>query len=513
MHQFPHPLENAGSLKLLVLDKANFEKFKARKAFSIVSSSDIVAAEKMSLLLPRRELFFVFVNIETQRVYHRLDATFETTEPSATQGSPATDTDEGEVKPIAPMFEKPPSRDFKNVPIFQDDENDHLKKTGWILGPFRIVGKERFLRITSDSPTKDFDLDLYLYADKNRNGKVDGASELVGKSTSPEAREEIWLHLPDDTTYWLYCHGCRVKGKFGLMNLRLSFDWAPKFITEVSPVGWINAPPAEIRAKFATPFGVKPDSVKVLFNDEDVTTRSKISAEGVSFVVLAPFPNRERQRVTIAATDNGGNADVAAFEFRVDRSPPVFHHVVAPTEKAVAIEFPLELAIVSHSPLTRAHYRLNDGDVVAVPLERAMASDFVLHKTSVSVLSLPDGEHKLTLIVANSAGNEATREMRFTVKNPAIAVASVSPADGARVADDRPVIRVNLWSRAEIDAASVRLFLNGEEVTEKVRYIARNKQALFLPPFLKRGKHTVSISFKDTEGNEIENHTTTFAVE
>jgi hypothetical protein len=117
------------------------------------------------------------------------------------------------------------------------------------------------------------------------------------------------------------------------------------------------------------------------------------------------------------------------------------------------------------------------------------------------------------LKAADVAGNETVREMKFTVKNPPIAVASVSPADCAKINDDRPVIRVNLWSRGEIDEASVRMFFDGEDVTAKMRYVAKNKQAVFIPPFLKRGKHSIAISVSDKDGNKVEKHTTTFEVE
>jgi|GEM_PF-885081 len=113
-----------------------------------------------------------------------------------------------------------PTNNFKDQPVFQDPPNP-LDGASWKIGPFKIASGERYLLVTTSSMTNGLDLDIFLYQDKNSNGKPD-EGEQIASSNGPTSSERILMTEPKEGPYILVCQGCTCPPEGGKFNVKLS---------------------------------------------------------------------------------------------------------------------------------------------------------------------------------------------------------------------------------------------------------------------------------------------------
>ncbi len=127
-----------------------------------------------------------------------------------------------ETEPIIIHVE--PTNRFIAQKVYQDDPESDEPSASWIYGPIKVEDTLRFLLIWTEAPEAEgLDLDLFLYYDKNGNGKLDGKKELLKSSTSPFNTERIYVEFPKPGYYWIYAQGCTVENEPSLFNLYTSF--------------------------------------------------------------------------------------------------------------------------------------------------------------------------------------------------------------------------------------------------------------------------------------------------
>ncbi len=114
------------------------------------------------------------------------------------------------------------TNEFKDQLVFQDNPEDSLPSGSWIMH-FFVKEPVRFLLFETEAPkARGLDLDIFLYKDKNGDGKPQ-KKEKVASSTSPTCNERIFISLPEAGEYWFYAQGCTVKTPPQPFNLRTSF--------------------------------------------------------------------------------------------------------------------------------------------------------------------------------------------------------------------------------------------------------------------------------------------------
>ncbi len=129
-------------------------------------------------------------------------------------------------------FEVEPVTVYRGL-VYQDECTSKHPSGSYVFGPFTIRDSLPFifLKVTSDAVGAD--IDIFLFRDKNGNGKLDGMKELVKKSTTPLATERIFIPYPKRGTYWLYVQGCTIPeppAKFKLItSFRLDSEGNVKF--------------------------------------------------------------------------------------------------------------------------------------------------------------------------------------------------------------------------------------------------------------------------------------------
>lgn len=95
---------------------------------------------------------------------------------------------------------------FVNQPVFQDPA-DPLENPSWVLGPFSIPKSQKYLKISTATKSGGLDLDLFLFRDKNGDGKPQG-NEQVAASNGPSSFEKILVNDPEESGWLIVCHGC-----------------------------------------------------------------------------------------------------------------------------------------------------------------------------------------------------------------------------------------------------------------------------------------------------------------
>ncbi len=230
-----------------------------------------------------------------------------------------------------------PATYFAGQVIHQDNPDSPLPRTSWMLGPFTVGENERFLGIEGYSVEPEFDMDMYLYFDRNGNRKIDGDAERAGTSAGPSAVETILLNDPQPGAYWIFCQGWQVKERkdidpwenlrklspgelmlldyadvdrataYALLDVTLSFNYTPSFIIDVEPSQELLVTEPVITGKFRDGFDVDRNSFRVTISGSDITRFVSFDNQGFA-IDLGGYPleaGAEYPVIIKAMTSNG----------------------------------------------------------------------------------------------------------------------------------------------------------------------------------------------------------------
>ncbi len=107
--------------------------------------------------------------------------------------------------------------------VYQDECTSEHPSGSFIYGPFFVTDSIPFIFLKVTSDAYGADIDIFLFRDKNGNGKIDSMKELVKKSTTPLSTEKIFIPYPEKGTYWLYVQGCTIPEPPVKFRLETSF--------------------------------------------------------------------------------------------------------------------------------------------------------------------------------------------------------------------------------------------------------------------------------------------------
>jgi len=94
--------------------------------------------------------------------------------------------------------------------VYQDECTSSHPSGSYVFGPIFVKDSIPFIYFKVTSNAEGADIDIFLFRDKNGNGRIDNMKELVKKSTSPLATEKIFIPHPEKGEYWLYVQGCTI---------------------------------------------------------------------------------------------------------------------------------------------------------------------------------------------------------------------------------------------------------------------------------------------------------------
>ena len=411
-----------------------------------------------------------------------------------------------------PLIVKP-TKLFTNQPIKQDNPDSPLPVCSWMLGPFVLSPtNERFVDIKTTCSFEGTDIDLFLFRDKNSDGKINGMDEKETASTSPSADERITIADVITGTYWIYAQGWKVEADNARFNINLSFYPQPEVIGGKAPNGVINNVQPEITARLASLSDF--DANKVLFRMDGkeigsgwAMTRTSTNYVTFSYPAPAPMVDGSKHTVELTVTDYLGNSAKDSWEFQVDTAPPQITYVKAKNEKPGTITLNTEAK--DNAALKSVTYKLDklSGTLNLTRKEK----DISYYEGKINTLALTDEEYELVITAVDNAGNKSEEKRMATVQNPPARIFYAFPSDKETVHTPRPLIMASYKGEGSIKTKDIRIWLDDKEITADCLITADTLHYQVLGE-LAVGKHSLRITLKDAQGNKA-THESTFEVQ
>ncbi|MCD4656480.1 MAG: hypothetical protein K8S87_02935, partial [Planctomycetes bacterium] len=385
------------------------------------------------------------------------------------------------------------TKHYLNQVFVQDDPETPLPKSSWMFGPFRIDEGTRFLAIKTESSSEGFDLDLFLFFDKNGNLKLDGMHEERTKSTSPTPNEKIFIANPAPGTYWIYAQGWKVEGEQAFADIHVSFDYKPRLLKNITPLGNHKSVDT-VSAEFVHIAGILSDKVKVYIDDADVTADCAISRDGFTLNLPAELKKDVQHNVRVVLEDFSGNTDDVSWSFKVDDTQPVILEAKIDAELADTGFITLTALINEEAEL---QYAIDDKPFASFKDKKTEFAD------NVDVFDLAGGEHKITLKAVDSAGNFSLKTLNFSMPDIKIAIRFMGKiSENIEIGTPNQTLKFKVKSTGKIIKESLVIMLDGQKFAGVATII---EDILYLMPFdeYKHGLSKIEIYLADDAGNKL----------
>lgn len=436
-----------------------------------------------------------------------------------------------ETAPIAFTLET--ATEFSDQVVYQDNPNTPLPVSSWMLGPFTVGQNERFLGIECSSADDELDVDVFLFHDKNGNRLLDGMNEQVASSTSPTAIESILFNSPTPGAYWLYCQGWRVPDReeidlwediralaagelltlepsdagkrvaYSLIDISLSFRFAPAFIVDLHPTTELLVTNPCITGRFAEGFNVDEEAFEVLFAGENVSEQVEIDGDGftISLNEAALEVGVEYPLVIRANTATGLYDSVEMTLTAAEPETAQTTHAISEDGESVTVSVEL---LEESATLETAHARIDEFGWVELELEqdaRSASGEMSLH-------DIESGEHTITVEYLITGADLQSREVSFEFdRETEQDLMRMIPGDGADIYDHRSVLIAYFSPEIKDDVETVKMLLDGEDVTDSA--LIYSDGVFYLPvETYAKGEHTYEISVTLSDGRVIESKST-----
>ena len=429
-------------------------------------------------------------------------------------------------------FKLEPTMSFTDQVIYQDNPDDPLPISSWMLGPFTVDEREPFIGIEGTSDDPGFDMDLFLFHDKNGNRVLDGSNEKVADSTSPSATESILINEPKAGAYWIYCQGWKVEDrddidawagirnlppgkllsmpapdaekitKYALLDVNLSFDYKPAFIVDINPTGKLPIENPVVTGKFKDGFIVDNKSFKATLSDVDITSKVLIKDNEFEINLGGMSLNLDEEyALRIDAQTQNGHHDYLEL-ILIPTAPQVvaIKHTVDEDGDSLSVDVKL---IKEDAKLEKVQARIDDLPWVKLKLN----DDSTSAACKIPLIDLESGDYKLVVEYSITGGEIETKEIDFKYKKKDETLIKMMPSDGSKVFDHRTVIVAYYALEIKDDVKQTKLVLDGDDVTDSA--IIYSDGIIYFPPeVLLKGEHAFEIVVKLEDGSIIKTKST-----
>jgi hypothetical protein len=301
---------------------------------------------------------------------------------------------------------------FMGQIVRQDDPDSPLPRCSWMMGPFSIDEAERFADFTAKSTTAGFDMDMFLFFDKNQNGRLDGMEEKFEASTTPEANERIYIDAPRKGLYWLYCQGWKVVGEEARMDLTLSFQPRYRMVSEFEPSGHVRKWPQELRCRVAWPAGVDTSFFRVTANGKALPGGPTYSQGVLAWKLDAP-PKKEVV-FKVRVRSRAGLEETATWKAVLDTEAPTVSIETPTPDQLVKGEMKVAVLARDNRQIARVTWAVDKGK--PRPMKPAKVKERYQVKVNLSREKIAQGRHTLRVEVVDLAGNKDFEIVEFVVE-------------------------------------------------------------------------------------------------
>jgi len=416
-----------------------------------------------------------------------------------------------------------PANKFHNVTIYQDNIKIPLpSKKSYMLGPFKIPKDEGFFDIITKSK-EEFDMDMYLFMDKNGNRMLDGMEEDFERSATQTAAEYIFVAKPvTSAVYWLYLQGFAVPNRnnklkinrdrilimdydkfknlnqYAQLDLELSFTPEYALIYNLKPAGTLyDGDQVEIKGEVIDKNKCKKFSVKL----DGIDISNLVSWKGNSFSYKASdleISQSITHTVQAYVTAENGYEDTAEWSFTVKPKPDVIIHSELDGEKEW---LNIKLDIKKDTCVEYIRYKIDKkGRWEDIPKDQRIFRKYVhrIHGNHELIVEYKTTNEQNTIVIPFSIEQE---ERSFGEQMEDIAF---FPQDGDEVENSMATINIFFHKRLG-EIKETEIFLDGEEIKPEFSPYSFGMVAIYIPekPF-KSGKHSVLVKIIGPDGQETE---------
>ncbi len=294
------------------------------------------------------------------------------------------------------------------------------------------------------------------------------------------------------------------------------------FIVDTTPPLASNFKPANgstisntrpwIAANYTDLHGINTSAVKLFLNGKDVTSKATIKPTYIAYKPATDLAEK-KHRVVLYVEDVAGNGKNYTWSFTISIPAPPTPPDTEPPEIYGLTPAPGS-TVSTATPIISASYRDNVGiDVASVKIYvdgvdvTSAATVTATSVTYVPSTPLSEGVHTVRVKVADTSGNTNEREWWFNVELPDTTppeIVSVTPPDGATVSTATPVISASYTDDRGIDVSSVKLYVDGVDVTSEATVTASSVTYTPSTPFGNNTVHTARVEVADLAGNTAE---------
>jgi hypothetical protein len=286
---------------------------------------------------------------------------------------------------------------------------------------------------------------------------------------------------------------------FDLVNLTgVSTDFTPPVITNLQPLNqtMISDSTPLITASYSDASGIDTSKVIMKVDSSDVTFSSTVTASDVSFTPSTPMAQGIHD-VYLEVKDNSSNRNkaVATWWFNVDSIAPTIVNL-APTNHST---------VGGTTPLIGAGYSDTNGvntSIVVLEVDSIdVTATSTVQLTSIDytpATPISQGIHDVRLSVGDNSNppNVAVALWQFTVDSLPPSITNQRPASSSTVSNNKPLIAADYDDPSSIDTSSVRILLDGVDVTTSafvtIGYTTYTPSAPLI-----EGDHTVWLQVRD----------------
>jgi len=286
---------------------------------------------------------------------------------------------------------------------------------------------------------------------------------------------------------------------FDLVNLTgVSTDFTPPVITNLQPLNqtMISDSTPLIAASYSDASGIDTSEVVLKIDSTDVTLLSTVTASDVSYTPSSPMA-QGIHNVYLDVKDNSANKNkaVATWRFIVDSIAPTIANLAPANHSTVG----------GTTPAIGAGYSDTNGVNTSLVVLEVDSID-VTTSSSVQLTSidytptapLSQGIHNVRLSVGDNSNppNVAVAIWQFTVDSLPPSITNQRPASSSTVSNNKPQIGADYSDPSSIDTSSVRLLVDGVDVTTSA-FVTLGYTTYTPSAPLIEGDHTVWMQVRD----------------
>jgi parallel beta-helix repeat protein len=273
----------------------------------------------------------------------------------------------------------------------------------------------------------------------------------------------------------------------------------PKIVNLEPPNGLItNNRSLRIQANYSDSWGIKMNSIVLVVDGINVTSKSAITSHGITYSPTEPFADGFHS-IYLEIRDVFDNLATELWSFRIDTLSPIIFN-----------SMPMDSSLLNNAtPTISANYSDQSGIDVGNALLKIDDANITMSanigENGIEYLSperLSEGFHTIYIEVKDKVGNLATRYWNFSIDTSAPIISNMQPSENSSINDNNPQISANFSDASQINMGLVYLRVDSINVTSLAAITTYGISYTSDTMELADGYHFIDLEVRDILGNQ-----------